>query len=92
MVFVMERVMRLGGMCAIERKLGSSQFYTDCQPATGRLDFEFEPREDEKRRPSYDGLLYGAGDEARTRYLHLGKVALYRMSYTRGTRCIITDF
>ena len=24
-----------------------------------------------------------AGDEARTRYLHLGKVALYRMSYTR---------
>ena len=28
-------------------------------------------------------LLFGAGDEARTRYLHLGKVALYRMSYTR---------
>ena len=26
---------------------------------------------------------FGAGDEARTRYLHLGKVALYRMSYTR---------
>ena len=29
------------------------------------------------------GMFYGAGDEARTRYLHLGKVALYRMSYTR---------
>ena len=28
-------------------------------------------------------LDIGAGDEARTRYLHLGKVALYRMSYTR---------
>ena len=28
-------------------------------------------------------FLFGAGDEARTRYLHLGKVALYRMSYTR---------
>ena len=28
--------------------------------------------------------FYGAGDEARTRYLHLGKVALYRMSYTRN--------
>ncbi len=28
--------------------------------------------------------VFGAGDEARTRYLHLGKVALYRMSYTRG--------
>ena len=26
---------------------------------------------------------YGASDEARTRYLHLGKVALYQMSYTR---------
>ena len=26
--------------------------------------------------------IYGAGDEARTRYLHLGKVALYQMSYT----------
>ena len=39
----------------------------------------------------------GAGDEARTRYLHLGKVALYRMSYTRiwglflGTCCIIAQ-
>ena len=28
----------------------------------------------------------GAGDEARTRYLHLGKVALYRMSYARICR------
>ena len=28
-------------------------------------------------------MFFGAGDEARTRYLHLGKVALYRMSYTR---------
>ena len=26
----------------------------------------------------------GASDEARTRYLHLGKVALYQMSYTRN--------
>ena len=29
------------------------------------------------------GAGYGADDEARTRYLHLGKVALYRMSYIR---------
>ena len=28
-------------------------------------------------------LLFGAGNETRTRYLHLGKVALYRMSYAR---------
>ena len=28
-------------------------------------------------------LFFGAADEARTRYLHLGKVALYQMSYGR---------
>ena len=33
--------------------------------------------------PLGHGTGFGAGDEARTRYLHLGKVALYRMSYTR---------
>ena len=30
--------------------------------------------------------LTGASDEARTRYLHLGKVALYQMSYTRSDK------
>ena len=34
---------------------------------------------------------FGAGDEARTRYLHLGKVALYQMSYARGTVSTIAD-
>ena len=29
---------------------------------------------------------FGAEDEARTRYLHLGKVALYQMSYSRNSR------
>ena len=28
-------------------------------------------------------LFFGADDGARTRYLHLGKVALYQMSYIR---------
>ena len=32
--------------------------------------------------------FFGAGDEARTRYLHLGKVALYQMSYTCISRCV----
>ena len=32
------------------------------------------------------GILFGAGDEARTRYLDLGKVALYQMSYARVWR------
>ena len=45
-----------------------------------------------KNQPKSVGF-YGAGDEARTRYLHLGKVALYRMSYTRiGTWIIIALF
>ena len=35
--------------------------------------------------------LIGAGDEARTRYLHLGKVALYQMSYARGTSMILSE-
>ena len=35
-------------------------------------------------------FFFGAGDEARTRYLHLGKVALYQMSYARRTMVIIT--
>ena len=45
----------------------------------------FEPSWRKEKRPHFRVvfLFYGAGDEARTRYLHLGKVALYRMSYTR---------
>src|SRR5699024_7683165 len=39
--------------------------------------------EKQKRQAAMACLFSGAGDEARTRYLHLGKVALYRMSYTR---------
>ena len=34
-------------------------------------------------------FLFGAGDEARTRYLDLGKVALYQMSYARTAMVII---
>ena len=41
-------------------------------------------RINQKRRTSKWMLsFFGASDEARTRYLHLGKVALYQMSYTR---------
>ena len=29
----------------------------------------------------------GAGDEARTRDVHLGKVVLYQLSYTRSFAC-----
>ena len=34
-------------------------------------------------------LRYGAADEARTRYLHLGKVALYQMSYGRTFHVLV---
>ena len=38
----------------------------------------------QKKTPSFRmGSSFGAGDEARTRYLDLGKVALYQMSYAR---------
>ena len=33
-----------------------------------------------KKENTSDEVLFGAGYEARTRYLHLGKVALYQMS------------
>ena len=44
-------------------------------------------------KPAFgDGFHYlsGAADEARTRYLHLGKVALYQMSYGRRM-CILCE-
>ena len=42
-----------------------------------------------KLRLQSNRSFYGAGDEARTRYLHLGKVALYRMSYTRNGHVVL---
>ena len=38
---------------------------------------------DRKRRLPWTPFSIGAAYEARTRYLHLGKVALYQMSYIR---------
>ena len=40
----------------------------------------------QNKKPPMAVLYFGASDEARTRYLHLGKVALYQMSYTRGNK------
>ncbi len=37
-------------------------------------------------------IIHGAGDEARTRYLHLGKVALYQMSYARRYKRLAAVF
>ena len=40
-------------------------------------------RKKQKRREYFHDEFSGADYEARTRYLHLGKVALYQMSYIR---------
>ena len=44
-----------------------------------------QERYNEKRTSKWMSF-FGASDEARTRYLHLGKVALYQMSYTRDNK------
>ena len=41
---------------------------------------------------SMSGSLGGAVDETRTRDLHLGKVALYQLSYYRKAKYIIAHF
>ena len=53
-----------------------------------------EKRPEPKKKDMTIGhvFLFGASDEARTRYLHLGKVALYQMSYTRNSRVYISRF
>ena len=58
-------------------ELGNESFADSCLTTWPR--YHYKNRNAER---SYS-ILFGAGDEARTRYLHLGKVALYRMSYTR---------
>ena len=40
----------------------------------------------QKKLRIFKSTAFGADDEARTRYLHLGKVALYQMSYTRSDK------
>ena len=64
----------------------------DAQHATGMLDEMVRaslPFPKEKDQPFGWSFLFGAGDEARTRYLHLGKVALYRMSYARNGHALL---
>ena len=41
------------------------------------------------KKSRHSTTLNGAVDEARTRDLHLGKVALYQLSYYRKTACAV---
>ncbi len=63
-------------------------------PAGGRVEVARSPArpftQTKKGSRSLD-CLFGADDEARTRYLHLGKVALYQMSYIRIFACPDND-
>ena len=58
-------------------------------PTAGRgsgwepADTTVSAEEHAKKSPPKWVVIFGAGDEARTRYLDLGKVALYQMSYAR---------
>ena len=47
------------------------------------------PLKQKRRIHESVSFFFGAGDEARTRYLDLGKVALYQMSYARTAMAII---
>ena len=42
-----------------------------------------------QKKPPRRVVKSGAADEARTRYLHLGKVALYQMSYGRMAESLV---
>ena len=54
---------------------------------------EFHPARGIPKRKTTQRVvfLFGAGDEARTRYLDLGKVALYQMSYARKRKIDYTS-
>ena len=53
----------------------------------------FEHKKNRQTKKTWSaGSAFGASDEARTRYLHLGKVALYQMSYTRNSKVHYSTF
>ncbi len=60
--------------------------------AKGHTREQGSPGEEKNSPPEWADCFDGAGDEARTRYLHLGKVALYQMSYTRNNEKYFTTF
>ena len=51
-----------------------------------------QPSRPRKKSPPDWVVIFGAGDEARTRYLDLGKVALYQMSYARKRKVNYTAY
>ena len=87
----MERATRLaGGPAGPPHARGHQNMPPACFSRFARALFEPLPdRQMQRNTILKDGVFFGAGDEARTRYLDLGKVALYQMSYARRTMVII---
>ncbi len=65
-------------------RLGSNQGPTGYEPAA--LPLSYGPQGNAPARLANE---IGAGDEIRTRDIHLGRVALYQLSYSRGTLHIV---
>ena len=76
-------------MCARETFVGFP-LRVQSKAALARPSFlqckKLRAEEHAKKSPPGWVVIFGAGDEARTRYLDLGKVALYQMSYARKRR------
>ena len=63
-------------------RVAASTFGRLCRPKVVKI-----PRDPKGNTCQRQVFPFGAADEARTRYLHLGKVALYQMSYSRRYDC-----
>ena len=61
----------------------NSIYHKICALTCGRIISAPTDLYKKKRQHNFCTVLVGADDGARTRYLHLGKVALYQMSYIR---------
>ena len=75
--------MRLSSHCGNDYQSLPADFV--CSLCSHKIRIRFEPLStfQNKTPPFWVVFCFGAGDEARTRYLDLGKVALYQMSYAR---------
>ena len=77
----MRRALSFSAFYALPKNVSHRDVFTRLDGGHGR---RHTPIRKPKRKDTLMGVfLFGADDGARTRYLHLGKVALYQMSYIR---------
>ena len=88
-LILVSRVLALGegeGPANVDGKDGTHSSSPDYAAPSGQKMQRFSVfmnKNKNRLKLSFQPVLFGAADEARTRYLHLGKVALYQMSYGR---------